>query len=93
MKHPNPTVDRDPGTRKTVPFHIWKHNVQLAAIKLGAPSADVMAQSDQLRKTYNAGEPIWMAAHALAFVIKQAALHLRVEAEKRQHRRMLAGLK
>jgi hypothetical protein len=92
--------ERDPGTKTTVPFHIWKHNVQIAAIAQGAPGELVMQLGDEITACgqprlalwYNTGEPIWMAAQSLAFLAKGHALHARAESDL-NFRRMLGRKK
>lgn len=56
---------KNEATNETAPFHIWKHEVQMAAIALGAASESVMACCAKLQTWYQAGEPVWMAADGL----------------------------
>ena len=51
-------TNRDPGTKETVPFQIWKHNVQMAAIHMGSDAVAVRETSARLRFWYEAGEAI-----------------------------------
>lgn len=78
-------------TKDTMPFHIWKHDVQTAAIAKGADGEHVMASSENLQKRYQAGEPVWMAADELAFVAKARPAALRAEAEDAALRRIMGA--
>jgi hypothetical protein len=73
--------ERDPGTRETVPFHIWKHNVLLAASRRGVPQEYIERPEVRARiqRAWAAGEPIWMAVDALTVFAKGAAIHERAE--------------
>lgn len=73
-------MNRDPGTKDTVPYHIWAHEVEAAAIKSGAEGRFVRAEraenKGRMRRWYEAGEPIWMAADTLkAFAKGQKIAH------------------
>ena len=54
-------------TKDTMPWHIWYHEVTLAAIQAGADAAIVGEEDLQQRWNlqYRTGEPVWMAAHSL----------------------------
>jgi hypothetical protein len=84
-------TNRDPGTKETVPFQIWKHNVQLAAIQAGADSNAVQQTSARLRSWYEAGEPIWMAVDGLKALARGYMLAVREGAEERVIRAALRG--
>lgn len=53
------------GQRGTMPWHIWQDEVILAAIRAGASRDGVNACKHKLARMYQAGEPVYMAAHAL----------------------------
>jgi hypothetical protein len=64
------TTAKDPGTKETVPWGIWSHEVEIAALALGADAAAIRAVKagegrSRLQRWYQAGEPIWMAADGL----------------------------
>ena len=90
------TSDRDTGTKATVPFHIWKHNAQIAAIKTGASADLVMSCGDELTASgqarlalwYTTGETICGAADMLAFMAKGRAKDLAAESDLRFRRLM-----
>src|SRR5690606_16525517 len=86
---------KNQSTNETCPIHIWKHEVQVAALALGG-DAETMRESDineMVVRWYEAGEPVWMAADSLAFVSKQRAKANRAESEAAYYKRMAAAYK
>jgi hypothetical protein len=59
-------------TNETCPRHIWQHEVSTLAIRAGA-DADIVREliKDVGVRWYNAGEPVWMAAHDIAVIAKR----------------------
>jgi hypothetical protein len=74
------------------PFHIWQHEVELAAVGRGAsPDAVREAARAYALRWYQAGEPVWMAAESLAFVARRGAVELRADGEADSNRQMIAS--
>lgn len=96
MTHVADHRERDHGTGATVPPHIWRHNVQLAAIKTGAARELVMSIGEELTASgqprlslwYASGESICDAADMLAFMAKGRARDLAAESDLRFRRLM-----
>jgi hypothetical protein len=69
-------------TNETCPRHIWQHEVSTLAIRAGA-DADIVRDliKDVGVRWYNAGEPVWMAAHDIAVIAKRRKLEQRADRE------------
>ena len=80
---------RNNSTRATCPGHIWLHEVTLAAIALGADAEGCRAHKARVLGWGGAGEPVWMAAESLAFLVRQGAVEARLEAREHSLRRVL----
>jgi hypothetical protein len=65
----------DAGTKDTMPMHHWMHSV-ISAARVDRPSLpkSVIAR---MHRAFNAGEPVWMAAHEL-----RTTMHYRGVAER-----------
>lgn len=66
-------------TKETTPFHIWKHNVICAARVAVTDLGDDLGA--KLKLWYRTGEPVEMAAHSLAFVVRERAKIERADRE------------
>lgn len=80
-------------TKDTTPFHIWSHEVELAAIHAGADAEAVRAVRGKLRAWYNAGEPIWMAADGLKQLARGYVLATREDSDARVIRQAILHAK
>lgn len=81
--------------RNSCPLHIWKHEVCLAAIGKGA-DAELVRDAEinaMVLRWYEAGEPVWMAAESLAFLVKQREKLKRAEAEADYYKEMAKAYK
>jgi hypothetical protein len=74
-------------TCETTPWVIWRHSVEVAAVRLGADISDLNA-TEKLLLWYRSGEPVWMAVDGL----RQLARGLRVaKAESADGRKAIAA--
>lgn len=65
-------------TNTTCPYHIWKHEVVcLAKVSV----AEAKPWADKVKRAFFAGEPIWMAAEALNFFVRESAVGARARAD------------
>lgn len=79
------------GTNETTPWHIWLHEVTMAAVAKGG-NAETAREDDMLKRLqlwYRSGESVWMAADSLAFVSKQRVKIAREDAEVNGLRRAI----
>lgn len=69
-------------TRETTPRHIWRHEVEVAAIRGGAP-AEWLRERFEARMGiwFNAGESVAGAVEMILFTLKQEPREVRGEGE------------
>lgn len=75
---------RDPslqGTRETQPRHLWRHDVELAAIRAGVTREFIDAHADRVNAAYNAGEVAWMLADEIVFRFRRGAIEAQADTE------------
>jgi hypothetical protein len=78
----NAAREEDMSTNATTPFHIWKHEVQVAAIAKGAKAEWLAARFDvRLPIWYRAGETVQGAVDMIEFTRKQEPRETRGEDE------------
>lgn len=67
---------RNEGTRDTMPMHIYMHEVLIAA---GVSQDEAAPHRARVQMWARMGEPVWMAADGLRFLVRQSALNARAE--------------
>ena len=88
MKAINTSHPGRDATCETTPWHIW-HDAVFAIAEVSVADGNQYATRERIQRAYQAGEPAWMTANMIQFVVTVGKREDRADGEVRAMRAMI----